>query len=261
MVAPSLQTEGKALQRAQGIGMGRWRDAIPCTELSHGHRHAFRHRPGARRAGQGHPRRRREQRHDQEALRLDRVDSTEENRRDYREMLFSTPGVERLHQRRHLFDETIRQKAADGTTARRRSSRKGASSPASRSTPGRSRSPRARRDRHRGPRRSTRASRRVPLAGRPLRQVARRHTRSARRIPGDSASTRTPTRWPATRRSARRPASCRSSSPRSSWTATHSIDARYEVTTHAARRCSRRCAPAACSSRGRCSSPTWCCSG
>ena len=39
---------------------------------------------------QGHSRRRRKLRHDQEALRRDRRDITEDNRRDYREMMFRT---------------------------------------------------------------------------------------------------------------------------------------------------------------------------
>ncbi len=44
------------------------------------------------------------------------VDSTEENRRDYREMLFrTTPAMKEAISGVILFDETIRQKAADGT--------------------------------------------------------------------------------------------------------------------------------------------------
>ena len=70
----------------------------------------------------------------------------------------------------------------------------------------------ARRDDHRGPRRPARAPRRVLRARRPLRQVAR----GDRHRPGDAdpatASTPTPTRSPAMPRSARKPASCRSSS-------------------------------------------------
>ena len=41
--------------------------------------------------------------------------STEENRRDYRHMLFTTPGAGEHISGVILFDETIRQKAADGT--------------------------------------------------------------------------------------------------------------------------------------------------
>lgn len=43
------------------------------------------------------------------------VESTEENRRDYRAALFSTPGLGEFISGVILFDETIRQKAGDGT--------------------------------------------------------------------------------------------------------------------------------------------------
>src|SRR5215471_15804385 len=43
------------------------------------------------------------------------VESTEENRRAYRDLLFTTPGVEEFISGVILFDETIRQKADDGT--------------------------------------------------------------------------------------------------------------------------------------------------
>src|SRR5499427_1249164 len=43
------------------------------------------------------------------------VESTEENRRAYRDLLFTTPGVEEYISGVILFDETIRQKADDGT--------------------------------------------------------------------------------------------------------------------------------------------------
>ena len=43
------------------------------------------------------------------------VESTEENRRDYREMLFRTDGAAQYISGVILYDETIRQKAADGT--------------------------------------------------------------------------------------------------------------------------------------------------
>ncbi len=43
------------------------------------------------------------------------VESTEEHRRSYRELLFTTPGVEDHISGVILFDETIRQSAADGT--------------------------------------------------------------------------------------------------------------------------------------------------
>jgi fructose-bisphosphate aldolase, class I len=43
------------------------------------------------------------------------VESTEENRRAYRDLLFSTPGAEEFISGVILFDETIRQSSADGT--------------------------------------------------------------------------------------------------------------------------------------------------
>ena len=43
------------------------------------------------------------------------VPSTEENRRAYRELLFTTPGVEAFISGIILYDETIHQKAQDGT--------------------------------------------------------------------------------------------------------------------------------------------------
>src|SRR4029078_10503803 len=44
------------------------------------------------------------------------VECTEENRRAYRQLLFSAPGVEQHLSGVILFDETARQKASDGTT-------------------------------------------------------------------------------------------------------------------------------------------------
>jgi len=43
------------------------------------------------------------------------VESTEENRRGYRDLLFTTEGVEEFISGVILFDETIRQSASDGT--------------------------------------------------------------------------------------------------------------------------------------------------
>jgi fructose-bisphosphate aldolase class I len=43
------------------------------------------------------------------------IESTEENRRSYRDLLFTTPGVEDYISGVILFDETIRQRAFDGT--------------------------------------------------------------------------------------------------------------------------------------------------
>ncbi|HET7482163.1 MAG TPA: class I fructose-bisphosphate aldolase, partial [Actinomycetota bacterium] len=44
------------------------------------------------------------------------IESTEENRRGYRDMLFTTPGLEEFISGVIMFDETIRQAAADGTS-------------------------------------------------------------------------------------------------------------------------------------------------
>jgi len=54
------------------------------------------------------------------------VESTEENRRDYREMLFRSKGMEGYIGGVILFDETIRQSAADGTLLREIISQQGA---------------------------------------------------------------------------------------------------------------------------------------
>src|SRR5918993_5536694 len=43
------------------------------------------------------------------------LESTEENRRAYRDMLFTTPGLEEFVSGVILYDETIRQSASDGT--------------------------------------------------------------------------------------------------------------------------------------------------
>jgi fructose-bisphosphate aldolase class I len=43
------------------------------------------------------------------------IESTEENRRAYRDLLFTTPGIQEYISGVILFDETIRQSAADGT--------------------------------------------------------------------------------------------------------------------------------------------------
>src|SRR3546814_9884636 len=44
-----------------------------------------------------------------------KIASTEENRRDYRDMLFTAPDAGKYISGVILYDETIRQKAADGT--------------------------------------------------------------------------------------------------------------------------------------------------
>src|SRR3989337_2228242 len=43
------------------------------------------------------------------------LESTEENRRAYRDMLFTTPGLEEFVSGVILYDETLRQSSSDGT--------------------------------------------------------------------------------------------------------------------------------------------------
>ncbi|HVO95678.1 MAG TPA: class I fructose-bisphosphate aldolase, partial [Terriglobales bacterium] len=54
-----------------------------------------------------------------------KIESTETNRRAYREMLFSTKGVEEAISGVILFDETLRTAASDGTPFPRLLSNKG----------------------------------------------------------------------------------------------------------------------------------------
>ena len=54
-----------------------------------------------------------------------KVKSTEENRRDYRDMLFSTPEAGKYISGVILYDETLRQKAADGTAMVKRLTKAG----------------------------------------------------------------------------------------------------------------------------------------
>ena len=101
------------------------------------------------------------------------VESTEDNRRDYREMLFTAKNVGDYISGVILFDETIRQDAADGTSLVKLLEAPG-HHPRHQGRPGRQAARRRRRrDGHRRPRRSARAPRRVPLARCALRQVAR----------------------------------------------------------------------------------------
>ena len=142
------------------------------------------------------------------------VESTEESRRVYRELLFTTPGVEEFISGVILFDETIRQSAADGTPFPELLAAKGI-------IPGikvdKGAKPLAladRRDGHRGARRAARAVRGVPRPRRTLREVARDLLDRRRPAERGLHLGRTPTRSPATPRSPRRPGSSRSSSRR-----------------------------------------------
>ena len=141
------------------------------------------------------------------------VESTEETRRDYRELLFRTESAMKENiSGVILYDETIRQKAADGT-APGQADRGGGLDPgnqgrcrrqAAPGLPGRDRDGRARR--------AARAPEGVLRAWCALRQMAR-GDRHCRRHPDlDERQDQTPMRWRAMRRSARRRISSRSSS-------------------------------------------------
>ena len=128
----------------------------------------------------------------------------------YRQMLLTTPGVAEFVSGVILFDETIRQRADDGTPlvevlAARASSR------ASRST-GREAAGRRPGEQVTGGLDGLRERLAEYRSRRALRQVARGD--HDRRGPSHGCIRRTPTRSPVTRRSARRRDWCRSSSPR-----------------------------------------------
>ena len=115
------------------------------------------------------------------------VESTEDNRRAYRELLFTTEGVEEYISGVILFDETIRQSASDGTPFPKLLESKGI-------IPGikvdrarsRSRSPRARRS----PRASTACASGSPSTASWARasRSGARPTRSRRTSPPSTAS-------------------------------------------------------------------------
>ena len=142
------------------------------------------------------------------------VESTEESRRGYRNLLFTTPGAEEYISGVILFDETIRQ------TLGRRDAVPGAARlegrhPGDQGRQGRE-AARARRGRDgdRGARRPAPAARGVPRARSALREVARDLLDHRHACRASTASGRTRTPSPVTPRSARRPGSSRSSSPR-----------------------------------------------
>ena len=116
-------------------------------------------RKGARRSGQGNPRRRRELGHDRRSASTTiGVESTEESRRAYRELLFTTEGAAEHISGVILYDETIRQSAADGTPFPQLLERQGVI-PGHQGRQGREAArARARRDGHRGARRAARAA-------------------------------------------------------------------------------------------------------
>ena len=177
------------------------------------------------------------ERHDQEALRLDRRGVHRgQPARTYREMLFTTPGAGDHISGVILFDETIRQSAADGTPFPKLLEAQGIIPGIKVDTGAKPLAGRRRRDRHRRARRPARAAGRVPRSRRALREVAR-DVHDRRRLPSRVLPRRERARARrATPRSARKRASCRSSSPRCSWTATHTIERSHVVTDARARR-------------------------
>ncbi len=111
------------------------------------------------------------------------VESTEDARRSYREMLFTTPGLGDHISGVILYDETIRQSTPDGVPFTKVSRGRGLDP----GHQGRSRREAARgrrgRGRHRGPRRTPRPAGRVPGARGALHQVARGHRHRRRQDP------------------------------------------------------------------------------
>ena len=185
------------------------------------------------------------------------VESTEENRRAYRNLLFTTPGAEEYISGVILFDETIRQKRG------RRDAVPGAARlegrhPGDQGRPGRE-AARARRGRDgdRGARRAARAARGVPRARSALREVARDVLDHRHACRASTASGRTRTRSPATPRSARRPGSSRSSSPRCCRTGRTRSSAAASSPPACSPPSTPSCSTSASTSRGRCSSRTW----
>ena len=142
------------------------------------------------------------------------VESTEDNRRAYRELLFTTEGAEEFISGVILFDETIRQSASDGTPFPKLLESRGiipgikvdmgakalAGAAGETVTEGLD----GLRERLAG----------VLRARRAVHEVARGDLDRRRASRATTASGRTRTRWPGTPRCRRRPASSRSSSPR-----------------------------------------------
>ena len=146
------------------------------------------------------------------------LESTEELRRAYREILFTTPGAEEFISGVILFDETIRQSASDGTPFPELLAAKGIF-PGIKADIGQHRLALTERemvteglDGLRDRLHEYRASAPASRSGAP-------RTRSPTRCPATTASGPTHMRSRATRRCARRPGSSRSSSPRCSRTA------------------------------------------
>ena len=119
------------------------------------------------------------------------VESTEENRRAYRDLLFTTPGMEEFISGVILYDETIRQRSADGTPFAELLAAKGIIPGIKVDTGAKPLAAAPGRDGDRGPRRPARAARGVLRARRALRQVARRdhdRRRTSRPTPASEAN-------------------------------------------------------------------------
>ena len=158
------------------------------------------------------------------------IESTEDSRRAYRDMLFTTEGSAEHVSGVILYDETIRQQALDGTPFPklleadrghpRDQGRHGREGP--RERPGR--------EDHRGARRPARAAGRVLRARRALHQVARRdHDRRAA-FRASTASGRTRTRSPATRALSQEAGLVPIIEPEVLMDGDHSIETAFEVT-------------------------------
>ena len=102
------------------------------------------------------------------------VESTETNRRAYRDLLFTADGIGDYISGVILFDETIRQACLDGDISFPKVLESQGDHPRDQGRHRReaSRPRRGRRDRHRGPRRAARPPRRVPRPRCPVREVA-----------------------------------------------------------------------------------------
>ena len=117
------------------------------------------------------------------------AESTESNRRDYREMLFTAKGIATYISGVILFDETIRQTAADGTLLVKLLEDQGIIPGIKVDLGAKPLALSRGRDGHRRPRRTARATGRVPRAGRALRQVARHVLDHRTRFRARTAST------------------------------------------------------------------------
>ena len=142
------------------------------------------------------------------------VESTEDNRRSYRELLFTTEGANEFIGGVILFDETLRQSTADGVPLTRILTDAGIV-PGIKVDMGAKALAGATGEKvTEGLERATRAARGVPRARRPLYQVAGGDHDRRRHFHPTTASRPTPGRWAATPRCRWSRASCRSSSPR-----------------------------------------------